>query len=336
MDNSIFYNYNRIRSYNALFNFIISNRGGGKTYGAKKMCINNFLKRKEQFVYVRRYKSEIKEVRDNFFSDISQEFQGHELTVNGSKIYIDGEIAGYFIPLSVSQKYKSTAYPFVTTIVYDEFIIDKGHISYLSNEVEVFLDLFETIARKRDNVKAFFLANNVTLVNPYFTYFDCVPKKDQRFTLAKNGNIIVEMFTDEEFIKEKEKTRFGQLISGTKYGDYAINNKSLRDSKAFILDKKPKDLYFILSIYFNGEERGIYCSNSEGIYYCCKDFMETSKNRFTIQTNDHDLNFIRIMQLRSFPIFQHIIRMFNVGKLTFDSIETKTFFFEVFKTIGIK
>ena len=34
MDNSIFYNYNRIRSYNALFNFIISNRGGGKTYGA--------------------------------------------------------------------------------------------------------------------------------------------------------------------------------------------------------------------------------------------------------------------------------------------------------------
>ncbi len=125
MNNSIFYNYNRIRSYNALFNFIISNRGGGKTYGAKKMCINNFLKRKEQFVYVRRYKSEIKEVRDNFFSDISQEFQDHELTVNGSKIYIDGEIAGYFIPLSVSQKYKSTAYPFVTTIVYDEFIIDK-------------------------------------------------------------------------------------------------------------------------------------------------------------------------------------------------------------------
>ena len=49
MDNSIFYNYNRIRSYNALFNFIISNRGGGKTYGAKKMCINNFLKRKERY-----------------------------------------------------------------------------------------------------------------------------------------------------------------------------------------------------------------------------------------------------------------------------------------------
>ena len=41
----MYYNYNKIRSYNALFNFIISNRGGGKSYGAKEMVIKNFLKR---------------------------------------------------------------------------------------------------------------------------------------------------------------------------------------------------------------------------------------------------------------------------------------------------
>ena len=56
----MYYNYNKIRSYNALFNFIIANRGGGKSYGAKEMVIKNFLKRCEQFVYVRRYKAEIK------------------------------------------------------------------------------------------------------------------------------------------------------------------------------------------------------------------------------------------------------------------------------------
>ena len=33
----MFYNYDRIRSYNAIWNFIISNRGGGKTYGFKQL-----------------------------------------------------------------------------------------------------------------------------------------------------------------------------------------------------------------------------------------------------------------------------------------------------------
>lgn len=336
MDNSIFYNYNRVRSYNALFNFIISNRGGGKTYGSKKMCINNFLKRGEQFIYVRRYKAEIKEVKDNFFSDIAQEFPNHELISNGTKLYIDGKIAGYLIPLSVSQKYKSSAYPLVTTIVFDEFIIDKGHIRYLNNEVEVFLDLFETVARKRDNVRAFFLANNVTLINPYFTYFDCIPRDNQRFTIAKDGEIVVEMFTDEAFIREKEKTRFGKLIKGTKYGEYAINNKSLRDSDVFVIKDKPKDLLFVYSICFDGIEKGVYYSEENGFYYCSKNYMKTSKNRFSLQSIDHDIDMIKINKLRNFILFEQTIRMFNYGKLMFDSIETKVFFFEVFKFLGVK
>ena len=49
----MFYSYDRIRSYNAKWNFIISNRGGGKTYGFKMMAIKNFLKNDKQFIYVR-------------------------------------------------------------------------------------------------------------------------------------------------------------------------------------------------------------------------------------------------------------------------------------------
>ena len=238
----MYYNYNKIRSYNALFNFIISNRGGGKSYGAKEMVIKNFLKRGEQFVYVRRYKAEIKEIQKTLFSDIQEKFPNTDFKIDGSTVYINNKPAGYLIPLSVSQKFKSSSYPLVTTIVFDEFIVDKGHIHYLTNEVEVFLDLFETIARSRNNVKAFFLANNVTIVNPYFVYFNCIPKNGERFTIAKNGQIVVEMFTDSTFIEMKKKTNFGQLIDGTRYGDYAIENKSLRDSDTFVVKEKPKDL----------------------------------------------------------------------------------------------
>ena len=82
---------------------------------------------------------------------------------------IDKEPFIYFVALSTSRQLKSNNYPTVNKIVYDEFIIDKGRITYIKNEPEVFLDLFETVARLRDNVRAVFLANSVTVVNPYFT-----------------------------------------------------------------------------------------------------------------------------------------------------------------------
>ena len=53
-------------SYNALFNFIVGARGTGKTYGFKQWAIKDFLKTGAQFVYVRRYKQEMKDIK-NFF-----------------------------------------------------------------------------------------------------------------------------------------------------------------------------------------------------------------------------------------------------------------------------
>ena len=62
----MYYDYDKISSYNATFNMIITNRGFGKTYGTKKTAIHEFWKKGEQFIYVRRDKSEIKNVKDKF------------------------------------------------------------------------------------------------------------------------------------------------------------------------------------------------------------------------------------------------------------------------------
>ena len=89
MSDSKYYNFDRIRSYNRMFNMIVGARGCGKTFGAKRIAIKNFIKKGEQFVYVRRYKSEIKEDRkfEQFFDDIRQEFPDHELTIKGNSTY---------------------------------------------------------------------------------------------------------------------------------------------------------------------------------------------------------------------------------------------------------
>ena len=61
--------------------------------------------------------------------------------------------------LSTAQDIKGANFDKVKYIIFDEFIIDEGVKKYyLSNEVEVFLNIIESIARMR-NVRVFLLGN---------------------------------------------------------------------------------------------------------------------------------------------------------------------------------
>ena len=47
-----------ILSRNAVFNIIVGPRGDGKTFAAKEKAINNAIRKGEQFILLRRYKTE--------------------------------------------------------------------------------------------------------------------------------------------------------------------------------------------------------------------------------------------------------------------------------------
>lgn len=160
MDKSIFYNPERIISYNALLNIIIGERGVGKTYGFKKFIVNRFLNKHKQFAYIRRYDTDLEasvgNTNDNkFFEQIRKEFPNSEFKISRSKkvrkLYIDNKLCGYALPLSAADSLKSSSYENVDTIIYDEFMLKEGSSQhYLRNEPEIILDLIETIGRLRD------------------------------------------------------------------------------------------------------------------------------------------------------------------------------------------
>ena len=125
----VFYDYTKLLSYNALLNFIIGERGVGKSYGAKKFVANRFIKKKKQFVYLRRYKTELKEAMMKngnpiFFEQIKNDkcFSNHVLTNKKDTMYIDGELCGYAMPLSVANILKSSSYEDVDTIILMSFL----------------------------------------------------------------------------------------------------------------------------------------------------------------------------------------------------------------------
>jgi hypothetical protein len=221
MDKSLYYDPNKLLSYNRILNCCIGARGIGKSYGFKKHVVNRFLKHGKQFIYLRRYKGELTKL-PQFFNDIKNEFPNTEFKVKGRQLFINGKQAGWGIPLSAWQSEKSNAYPDVETILFDEFIREKDNSGYLPNEVPALLNFMDTVFRDRENVRCVCLSNAVTIVNPYFLYFSLIPNINKRFNAY--DSIVVEIPDSKDFSAARRQTKFGALIDGTEYGEMALDN----------------------------------------------------------------------------------------------------------------
>lgn len=328
----MYYNAGELLSKNRLMNFIIGNRGGGKSYHWKVRCIKEFLKEGREFIWIRRYNTELENM-SKWFNDIAHEFEGHKLEASKKYIKVDGKIAGYVGALSTSQRLKSNPYPNVDKIVFDEFLIDKGSLRYINGEVELMLELIETIFRMRDgNNRVVFIANAISIVNPYFTYFKIKPDLSQRFSLWED--IAIELYTNEEYIAKKKATRFGRLISNTKYGDYAIENKFLRDNYSFVQDRPKKGLVYANTVVYNGMRYGVWLNNEgEGSLYVDQIIEKDCQRVLTINMEDIDETG-KYKKHEGMAGYIHQIKYyFNDGKIYFDSIDTKKYFYEVIKAL---
>lgn len=316
-----------ILSHNKIMNMVLSNRGGGKTFDCTRWAIDDFKKKKAQCVWVRRYQTEIDEMLLNgkFFDAVRDWYPDDELKIEGNLGYVNGEVAIYFIALSTSRQLKSNNYPFVNKIVFDEFIIDKGRVTYLKAEVEVFLDLYETVARLRDNVRAVLLANSISIVNPYFLFWNIKPDTRKRFTVQ--GQVCVELFTDADFVAKKKQSRFGQLVDGTRYGDYAIDNKWLLDNDTFI-EGKTATAEFMLGIKYQGIMYGFWVDYKKGLIYVNKQYDPSSYSLYCITKDDHEANLLLIKTLGESKRIQRIVFAFRNGLLRFQDMQVKNQFYE--------
>ena len=338
MKDKIYYDYQRVLSYNALMTYIIGERGVGKSYGAKEFVADRFINKGKQFVYLRRYKTELKEAMMKkghpiFFEQIiynedgtkNKKYENHKLTNKNDTMYIDDKLCGFAIPLSIANILKSSTYNNVDTIIFDEFIIDKGCYHYLQNEVEQLLDVIETVGRLRD-IRIIFLGNAISITNPYFTYFNLSLPYNSDIVVSKKDNkgnplIIVNYIKNLKYREVKKQSRFGQLIDGTEYGKYAIDNEFLRDSKSFIRKKsKTSKFYFILVI--NSKHYGVWCDYKDGLMFISNDYDPNCPVIFSINPDDHNENTL-LIRCRTSPFFKSIIEHYRLARLCFENQQIK-------------
>lgn len=181
-----YYNTKKIDKKDATYNVIFGERSNGKTYALLLKAIKAYFKDGSQFAYVRRWKEDITGRRaQRLFSGINENNEISKLSNGkftgvhywagkfylctyddkGKVIYNDADIIGFTFALSDGEHDKSTSFPKITLIIFDEFLTNR---LYLVDEFVLFMNTVSTIVRRRENVKIYMLGNTVNKYCPYF------------------------------------------------------------------------------------------------------------------------------------------------------------------------
>lgn len=174
-----YYDITNLLNTKAQYMMLLGQRANGKSYQAKKTALENAYLNKRWFVYLRRYKADIKtKAVESYFADmpIKKITKGEYTGIsawNGS-IYFTfinekGEIEkgieiGKYCALNEYERYKSWAFVDYDYILYEEFITDK---IYLDEEPRLLQQFVSTVAR-HNQITVLLIGNTLSRVCPYF------------------------------------------------------------------------------------------------------------------------------------------------------------------------
>lgn len=272
-DTPKYYSLDNILSKNADYNIIFGERSNGKTYAALKYGIERYIKTGEQMAYIRRWREDlrgkraenlfanhvanglIKELTDGKFNEVfylSNKWFLSYYDKDKNKRYPDSTPFCFGFCLSEQEHEKSSSYPNVTTIVFDEFLTRR---IYLPDEFMLYMNLLSTIIRQRDNVKVFMLGNTVNKFCPYFQEMGLknVGVMEQGtidiYRFGEHGATVAVEYCD-TIVKQKASNKYFcfdnqnlQMITGGKW--------ELAVYPHLPCKYKPKDVLFVFYIKFN-------------------------------------------------------------------------------------
>lgn len=324
---------NDLLSRNCLLNFVVGDRGGGKTFGSLVFVINRFLKHKEQFIYLRRTVEELKDSVPTLFSDLQVHgyFLQHELVSTKKGLYCDGKLMGLPKALSTSMTRKSIALPSVKWIIFEEFMVDGKHSRYLGSgedEVFIFQNFYETIARMKDlegqDVRVLFISNAFSTVNIYFQAFKVnlptEPPYKRYYTF--NKDIAVCIWQEESYRLAKEQSRWYQLNKGSKFDKHAYSNEFYLDTDKFI-KQKDKQAEYHFSLVFQSKTYSVWVNWNKGAYYIStKGGNATVENTIALTLEDNAINNIGIRRVRNLPFIKAFRRAVDENSVFYDKLAT--------------
>ena len=342
-----FYTLDRILKTNADYNVIFGERSNGKTYATLLYAIERFINTGEQTAYIRRWREDLRGKRaESLFANHVANGVISKLTGGqyNEVFYLSGKwFLSYYdtdknkrypneVPfcygfcLSETEHEKSSSYPMITTIIFDEFLTRRY---YLPDEFMLFMNTLSTIIRQRDNVKIFMLGNTINKYCPYFAEMGLrnVATMTQGsidvYKFGKVTNVAVEYCSS--LAKQKASNKYFcfdnenlEMITGGKW-ELAIYPHLPRKYR-------PKEVMFIFYIDFNGtllQGNVIQGGNDNFIYIHAK----TTPIKDTINSLIYSLkahsghNYKRKLLSTATPLESQIAKYFATDKVFYQDNE---------------
>lgn len=308
-----------------------TNRTGGKTTYFARLCVNKFIEKGEKFCIVYRFNYELDEVADKFYKDIATLFfKGTNMTskrrANGifHELFIDDESCGYAISLNSADQLKKYSHLFsdVKRMFFDEFQSETNH--YCNDEIRKLISVHTSIARGQGEqiryVPLYMCANPVSIINPYYVELGISDRLNDKTKFLRGDGFVLEQGFVQSASEAQKESGFNRAFAKNAYVAYSAECIYLNDNKAFI-DKPKGSGRYLATLRYKGTDYGIREYADIGIIYCDDRSDDTFKERITVTSDDHQMNYV--MLKRNDFFLSNLRYYFEKGCFRFKNLKCK-------------
>lgn len=318
-DSTAFYDAGNIMSLDAIWNVIFGKRSNGKTFGILEHGIRQYCSGKGQMALIRRWtedfskkncdvmfdalvkKGLIEKYTNGEWTDVfyqSKRWYFSKIDPETNKPIVDKVPFCFGFPLTTWMHDKSTSYPNVNTIVFDEFMT-RGQ--YLPDEFVIFCNVCSTIIRERSpesGPRIFLLGNTVSDDCPYFDEMGLLHVQQ----MQKGTIDLYEYDTDDKDVKLTVAVEYCTTNSAGHKSDvyFAFDNPKLKmiTSGEWEFDLYPhkpqkfnrEDILFTYFVIYNHQKMQIdIIKSKQGLWSYCHERIGEIPEKSLVYSQDYDI-----------------------------------------------
>lgn len=337
---------------------VVGAKGIGKTFGLRKQCVNDYLKKGWRFCEVCRTKDELKVVRQGYFDKLQNAglFTDYLFKVIGQTGYMakepqkdpetgdyvekpDYEPICYFVALTAFQTEKKRTYVNVRRFIFDEAIIDRKdrYHRYLKNEFLIFANLLDSVSRQQPgddkSYRVYILGNACDLTAPYLRYLGINKIPEFGYSFWKDKSVLLHYVEPWDAEDRKLQTLVGRMLSGTEESAMVFDNVFNVDDTGTIC-KKSSEARYAYAIRYNGSCFSVWMDYTKALCWICARLPKGAGNVYTLTKRDATIDYAAIE--KSSPYLQLLNKFFYGNALRYDTPATRDMFLTVLDFMGIR
>lgn len=300
-----------------MWTFVIGGRSVGKTVNSLAQNVKFCYENDKRFIYMRRWQADFERSGGHLDLPLISKISGYDVQVKlfddgtGTKrqmivaghakektdskgktkiVLEDAKGVGYFVALSTAQKTRSSAWPKVWLIIYDEFIPVDGRELPKDGEWDAYVGFLQTVFRDPRKAKSLFLANAIQggEFNSYFVKLNLYPKG--RITRDRDRGVKIIQYRENSVLqKERESAKLFKILASTGSSEDEISQGSFAYGDDFLssLDSHSK-IKILLSL--KGKVYGLWYTRSSG-YIVSSKYDQSCSQKYILDAIDPDGNF---------------------------------------------